>query len=93
MLKLLACCVTFLFTSAILARFGVGTGGGLLVMVGSGGMGGIAANAPMLERAAVIVAAVILAMAAFMGMLGIPGIPMGRLIGRFMGRGKGNDRG
>lgn len=38
------------------------------MIVGNGGMGGIAAKAPMLDRAAVMVAAVMLATAAFIGM-------------------------
>lgn len=80
---------------------GARLGGGLLVMVGRGARGGMAAKAPMLLRAAVMVAAVILAMAALMlDMEGIPGrlgspigpmlgipIPMGR------GRGRGRDSG
>lgn len=94
---LLACCVTFLFTSSMFARLGVGAGGGLLVMVGNGGIAGMDAKAPMLDSAAVMVAAVILATAAFMGMFGmagIPGIPMGRFRGKLgTGKGKGKDRG
>lgn len=81
----------------MLAKLGVGAGGGLLVMVGSGGMGGIAANAPILDRAAVIVAAVMLAIAAFIGMFGIagtPGMPSGRVKGKLgTGRGRGKVRG
>lgn len=56
---------------------------------------GIAAKAPMLERAAVMVAAVILAMAAFIVMFGIdgmPGIPIGRFMGK-LGTGSGKDKG
>lgn len=81
----------------MLARFGVGAGGGLLVMVGSGGIGGMAAKAPMLDRAAVMVAAVILATAAFIGMFGnagMPGIPIGIFMGMLgTGKGSGKDRG
>ncbi len=66
-------------------------------MVGSGGICGIEVRAPIFERAAVIVAAVILAMAAFIvmfGIEGIPGIPMGRFIGKLgTGSGRGKDRG
>lgn len=58
---------------------------------------GIAAKAPMLERAAVMVAAVILAMAAFIVMFGIdgmPGIPIGRFMGKLgTGSGRGKDKG
>lgn len=89
---ILACWVTFLFTSSMWSRLRVGVGGarqggGLLVMVGRGARGGMAARAPMLVRAAVMVAAVILAMAALMvmfDMLGIPGrldIPIGPMLG------------
>lgn len=94
---LLACCATFLFTSSMFARLGVGAGGGLLVMVGSGGIGAMAAKAPMLDSAAVMVAAVILAIAAFIGMFGIAGIPcipIGMFMGKLgIGRGSGKDRG
>lgn len=66
-------------------------------MVGRGAIGGIDAKAPMLERAAVMVAAVMLATAAFIVMLGIaamPGKPMVRFIGRLgTGSGRGNDKG
>lgn len=69
-------------------RFGVAEGGGLLVIVGKGANCGIAESAFMPDRAAVMVAAVMLATAAFMVMFDIPCNPMGRLTGR--GRGKGN---
>uniref|UniRef100_A0A3P8VKR2 Glycine receptor, alpha 2 n=1 Tax=Cynoglossus semilaevis TaxID=244447 RepID=A0A3P8VKR2_CYNSE len=74
-------------------------GGGLFVMVGSGASGGIAARAPMLVNAAVIVAAVILAIAALMvmfDMLGIPGIlgkPIGPMLGIPIPIGRGNGSG
>lgn len=64
-------------------------------MVGRGAIGGIDAKAPMLERAAVMVAAVMLATAAFIVMLGIadmPAKPMFRFIGK-LGMGRGNDKG
>lgn len=69
----------------------------MFVIVGRGGIGGIAASAPMFERAAVMVAAVILATAAFIvmfGIAGIPGIPIGRFIGKLgTGSGRGKDKG
>lgn len=90
-------------------RDGVGgtrLGGGLLVMVGRGASGGIAARAPMLVKAAVMVAAVILATAALMVMfdiVGIPGMlckPIGPMLDIFgipipigRGNGKGNEIG
>ncbi len=74
MLKLFACFVTFFLASSILARLVVAEdGGGLLTIVGSGASCGKEAKAPMLDRAAVMVAAVILAMAAFIVMLDIIG--------------------
>lgn len=66
-------------------------------MVGSGGMGDMAANAPIFDRAAVMVAAVMLAIAAFIGIFGIadiPGMPIGKFMGKLgTGRGRGKDRG
>lgn len=56
-----------------------------MVIVGKGANCGMAASAFMPDRAAVMVAAVMLATAAFMD---IPCIPMGRLTGR--GRDKGS---
>lgn len=54
MLMLLACFATFFFTSSRAAMLGWGgPGGGLLVMEGSGGS---EAKAPILDRAAVMVA-------------------------------------
>lgn len=66
-------------------------GGGLLVIVGRGANCGMAVRAFMPDKAAVMVAAVMLATAAFMDMFDIPCIPMGILTGK--GRDKGNDAG
>ena len=60
-----------------------------MVIVGKGANCGMAARAPMLDRAAVIVAAVMLAMAAFMDIFDIPCKPIGRLTGRGRGKVKG----
>lgn len=73
MLKLFACFVTFFLASSILARLVVAEDGGLLTIVGNGASCGKEAKAPMLDKAAVMVAAVILAIAAFMVMLDITG--------------------
>lgn len=72
-------------------RLGVAEGGGLLVIVGKGANCGMAASAFMLDKAAVMVAAVMLATAAFMLIFDIPCSAMGILTGR--GRGKGNGEG
>lgn len=80
MLMLFACLATFLFTSSMVAMLGWGgPGGGLLVMLGSGAICCMEAIDPILARAAVIVAAVMLAIAAFMVML------IGMFIDMFMG--------
>lgn len=71
-------------------KFGEAEGGGLLVIVGKGANCGIAESAFMLVRAAVMVAAVMLATAAFMLMFDIPCNPIGILTGRGKGKGKGN---
>lgn len=73
MLKVFACFVTFFLASSILARLGVAEDGGLLTIVGNGAICGNEAKAPMLDKAAVMVAAVILAIAAFIVMFVITG--------------------
>lgn len=103
--------MTFRLASSIWSRLTAGAGGarhggGLLVMVGRGASGGMAARAPMLVKAAVMVAAVMLATAALMERFDIAGIPgiLGRPIGPMLGmlgipmpmgrgRGKGKERG
>ena len=85
MVCMLACWVTFLFTSSMWPRLrggagGARQGGGLLVMVGSGARGGMEASAPMLDRAAVMVAAVMLAMAALMVILDMLPMPIGPML-------------
>lgn len=72
MLMLLAFCVTFLLTSSMLAVLGATVGGGLFVMLGRAGM---AVRALIVDRAAFIVAT-----AAFIAMLGMLAMPMGRFI-------------
>lgn len=78
MLKLLACLATFLLASSILARLAVDEEGGLLTIVGNGANCGKEARAPILDKAAVMVAAVMLAIAAFIVMFDIPATPKGR---------------
>lgn len=72
MLKLLACFVTFRLASSILARLDVDEEGGLLTIVGNGANCGMDARAPILDKAAVMVAAVMLAMATFIVINGTP---------------------
>lgn len=85
-LKLFACFVTFFLASSILARLVAAEDGGLLTIVGNGASCGKEVKAPMLDKAAVMVAAVILAIAAFIVMLDITGNGKDKDVGFWVGK-------